>query len=692
MLGLLPLLLQDPLPESGPPRAPEVLVTATVLEEDPLEVPWSVTLLGREELLEGPRTLPEALAAVPSVMVQKTAYGQSSPYIRGFTSYHNVLLVDGIRLNHTAMRSGPNQYWSTVDGFATERLEVVRGPAGVLYGSDAVGGVVNAISAHPPGPSESPAGSLFLRGASAEHGASGRVDFSGTLDGGWGFSGGLSRKSFGDLVAGGATGLQPSTGYEEEDADLRLRRELSGGMTLDFGFQRVFQDDVPRTHKTVDGLSWNGTSPGDELFRLLDQRRQLVWGSLSWKDGGGWADDAELTLSLHRHDQDRNRMKSDGSGNPTGGDLTGFGVDDLGLSARFHSDGGWVWGMEAHDESVDSYKRKTDATGAVTSTSIQGPVADDSRVRTQALYLQREMQAGGWSVLPGIRASWTALNAGRVEDPDTGFSTSLSRDWSALTGGVRFLRPLGSDTAFFAGLSQGFRTPSLHDLTSLDETSVVETPDFDLQPEGFLQAEVGVRGWTRDWDWDVSAWHTVIQDMIVRSPVATTGSTVGKDNADGWVQGTELAFNWRWAPNWSSRFSASMMDGEVEQRLAVDSGVTPFGNLPLVDAPMDRLMPAQAYLSTRWQPGGASWWVEGRAWAMGRADKLSFRDERDTGRIPPGGTPGFLFGTLAAGIDIDDDRRLWVGLENIGNVDYRVHGSGINGPGRNLLATLEVRF
>ena len=128
MLGLLPLLLQDPLPESGPPRAPEVLVTATVLEEDPLEVPWSVTILGREELLEGPRTLPEALAAVPSVMVQKTAYGQSSPYIRGFTSYHNVLLVDGIRLNHTAMRSGPNQYWSTVDGFATERLEVVRGP------------------------------------------------------------------------------------------------------------------------------------------------------------------------------------------------------------------------------------------------------------------------------------------------------------------------------------------------------------------------------------------------------------------------------------------------------------------------------------------------------------------------------------------------------------------------------------
>ena len=77
---------------------------------------------------------------------------------------------------------------------------------------------------------------------------------------------------------------------------------------------------------------------------------------------------------------------------------------------------------------------------------------------------------------------------------------------------------------------------------------------------------------------------------------------------------------------------------------------------------------------------------------MGRADKLSFRDERDIGRIPPGGTPGFLVGTLGAGMNLDDDTVFWVGLENLGNVDYRVHGSGINGPGRNLLATLEVRF
>ena len=79
----------------------------------------------------------------------KTGLGQSSPYIRGLTGYHNVLLVDGIRLNHSAMRSGPNQYWSTVELFGSDRVEALRGTHGVLFGADAVGGIVNSLSSEP---------------------------------------------------------------------------------------------------------------------------------------------------------------------------------------------------------------------------------------------------------------------------------------------------------------------------------------------------------------------------------------------------------------------------------------------------------------------------------------------------------------------------------------------------------------
>ena len=92
------------------------------------------------------RTLPEALGEVPGVLVQKTSNGQGSPFIRGFTGFRNVLLIDGIRLNNSVFRDGPNQYWNTVDTFAASRIEVLKGPASVLYGSDAIGGAVNVLS------------------------------------------------------------------------------------------------------------------------------------------------------------------------------------------------------------------------------------------------------------------------------------------------------------------------------------------------------------------------------------------------------------------------------------------------------------------------------------------------------------------------------------------------------------------
>ena len=111
--------------------------------------PWSINTLETDAIQRTARSLPEALSGIPSIMVQKTALGQSSPYIRGLTGYHNVLLVDGIRLNHSAMRSGPNQYWSTVEMLGADRLEIVRGPNGIIHGADAIGGVVNIISKEP---------------------------------------------------------------------------------------------------------------------------------------------------------------------------------------------------------------------------------------------------------------------------------------------------------------------------------------------------------------------------------------------------------------------------------------------------------------------------------------------------------------------------------------------------------------
>ena len=206
--------------------------------------PWSTDRLKVNRLLHRARTMPEALAGLPSVMVQKTALGQSSPYLRGLTGYHNVLLVDGIRLNHSAMRSGPNQYWSTVEMLGAERIEVVRGPNGIIHGADAIGGVVNALSAQPSFSSEGmvQGGNFFGRLSSAERSWSAGIN--GTVSSrDWFAELSHAERSFGDLEGGKEVGKQVNTGYDSRGTNFRLSRRINEDARMTLGIQRSFMNE-----------------------------------------------------------------------------------------------------------------------------------------------------------------------------------------------------------------------------------------------------------------------------------------------------------------------------------------------------------------------------------------------------------------------------------------------------------------
>ncbi|MEO0416887.1 MAG: Plug domain-containing protein, partial [Verrucomicrobiota bacterium] len=110
-------VIVDSQPEAMPPVLEEELVVtpSRVVETDHAS-PFVVESLDQKTLMErSVRTVPEALERVPGVNVQKTSHGQGSPYVRGLTAYHNLFLIDGIRMNNSSFRSGPNQYWATVD-------------------------------------------------------------------------------------------------------------------------------------------------------------------------------------------------------------------------------------------------------------------------------------------------------------------------------------------------------------------------------------------------------------------------------------------------------------------------------------------------------------------------------------------------------------------------------------------------
>jgi hemoglobin/transferrin/lactoferrin receptor protein len=243
--------------------------------------------------------------------------------------------------------------------------------------------------------------------------------------------------------------------------------------------------------------------------------------------------------------------------------------------------------------------------------------------------------------------------------------------------------------SLFAGVSQGFRAPNLSDLTRLDtaRSNEIETPSVNLDPEQFIAYETGVKVEGDRTFLSASYFYTDINDMIVRTPTGRTidgNEEVTKKNAgDGYVHGIELAAAYEFIDDWTLWGNLTWMDGKVDSYPTSDPEVK--------REPIDRLMPLTATTGLRWNPS-SPFWLETLVTMADKQDDLSTGDKADTQRIPPGGTPGYAVFTLRGGYQLTEQFKLSAALENIGDKNYRIHGSGLNEPGRNLVVAAEYAF
>lgn len=673
--------------------APRV-VTATRDGQDSVATPYSVQLFSGTALRHdlAPRTLPELFDHEPGVMVQKTGYGQGSPYIRGFTGYRNLFLVDNVRLNNSVFRDGPNQYWNTVDPLSLSSVDLVRGPAAVLYGSGAVGGTVSATTRGAEDLREDSDWDrlLYTRLSSAESSHIARAETTKMLAEGLYLSLGYSHRNYGDLRGGSDVGRQRNTGYEEQGWDLKLEyfTEHDGHLTMAHQGFRV--DDAWRTHATIYGIDWKGLTVGSDLRRSFDQERYLTYLQYRQNLASALVDSFHLGVSHQRQSEEQNRLRS--------GDrheIQGFDVDTYGIFAILNSKsplGQLVYGVEYYHDDVSTYRYALNADGSVRSRAIQGPVGDDSSYDTVGLFVQDRFEIGARSELTlGARYEWAEADARRVQNPETGGIMQVSQSWSDLVGSARFTVWLDEqrEKNIFTGISQGFRAPNLSDLTHFNtaRTDEIETPVSDLDAENYVTAEIGFKIDIERLGAQIAYYYTDIDGMIVRTPtgrVIDGSNEVTKRNAgDGYVQGAELSLRYSIRSDLSARMALSWMDGKVD--------TYPSSEAVIEREYMDRLMPPTGSLAIRWRPA-PSYWVEGRVRAAAKADRLSSRDAADTSRIPYGGTPGYAVYDLRAGYVYADALKLGVALENIADTDYRIHGSGVNEAGRNLILTAEVKF
>lgn len=678
-----------------PEQIEEIIITATRTGKPTFDVPNTAYVIKGEDILlrRQSRTLPEVLKETPGVMVQKTSNGQGSPYIRGFTGYHTLLLIDGIRLNNSVFRSGPNQYWNTVDTASISRLEIIEGPGSVLYGSDAVGGTVNVITIGPDMLGEGLAwgGHVHYRFASADHSNIGRLETSGGYMNRFGWSLGVSLKDFGDVRGGDDVGLQEKTGYGESDGDIKLEYYVTPDSYLTFAHQRVSVDDAWRTHKTIYGISWEGTTVGDEKKRVLDQYRELTYLQYHSENRGGLFDVIRASLSYQTMEEDQFRIKSDDKS-----DKEGFDVDTAGAWLQLESPGRfgrWTYGVEYYEDSVDSYLRKYNPDGSLSSVEIQGPVADDSSYDLFGLYVQDDIPLlDSIDLIPGVRYTFARAVAGKVKDPVTGREISFSEDWDSVIGSIRLVYHVDSEDHWnlFGGVMQGFRAPNLSDLSRFDtaRSNEIETPAPGLDPEEFVSYETGVKTQFDNFSAQLTYYYTDIDNMIERTP---TGRIIDgdievtkKNVGDGFIHGFEAGAQYRFQPEFVLFGSVAWTEGLVD--------TYPTSAQVLEREPVSRLMPLTGHLGIRWENPDKVQWVEASCDMADNQDRLSTSDKLDTQRIPPGGTPGYAVFNLRSGWELKDGLIFSVAVENIFNKDYRTHGSGQNEPGINVIMGLDVRF
>jgi hemoglobin/transferrin/lactoferrin receptor protein len=340
---------------------------------------------------------------------------------------------------------------------------------------------------------------------------------------------------------------------------------------------------------------------------------------------------------------------------------------------------------------VGSFLREYDAQGNLTTVRVQGPIADDATHDLWGVFAEDRVQlTPRLEANFGARFNGTRIDAGRVAAPGTGNAFAIANDTSSLAGSGRLL--FSPDDArrwkFFAGASQGIRSPNLSDLTRFDiaEAGQIETPVAQLEPEQFVTMEGGVRGEVGKVAMELIYYYTLIDDLIVRTPtgmtVAGLAEVTKRNSGTGHIHGVEVEAQAALTRSLSVRGLLSWMEGRLKSY--------PTATPVLVEEPVSRLMPITFTGALRWERG--AWSAGATMTVAGKADKLPAHDRVDVERIPPGGTPAYAVYGLHAGWRANRLLRLSAAIENLRNKDYRIHGSGLNEPGRNLVLIARTDF
>lgn len=685
----------------------------------PVHEDRAASVVTRRDLEERlPRSAPDALRYEPGVYVQQTAHGQGSPYLRGLTGQQTIMMFDGIRLNNSTFRQGPNQYFFTVDSRTLQKLEVLRGASSTRHGSDAMGGALLATPIEPSleeGPRKWTAHpKAMLRSGTSDGELGGRAQ----LDLGWrgkvGVFGGVGYRDVGQLRTGGKLlapldgsevkvplfapdGVtQRGTGFRELTADARLVWQATERHRFTLGYYDYRQFDAPRTDRCPPD-----TAPQSECLTYDEQFRTLTYAAFDAREGHPAAETVRWTVSFqNQHERRRLDRGADSKYRYIGRDevyTAGTGVQistkrfqlARGVSLRVS------YGLDAYLDFIESRAWNTYLDVGITSQLSRGQYLDGGKYLTSGLWTEGQLdlfdrltlRAGGRGALVVARAPGDAKSE----------SAAVDRDFGAGVGGGGAALRLIDGVKWLVNLDQGFRAPNMDDLTSRQQTGAgYQGENADLRAEKALSLETGFKVERPRIELALFGFQTAIDGLITRAPFDKADCPPGGDIG---CAGSQTVFR---LTNLEGRSYIRGIDGAVRLFLpegfgaratiayAWGEGPNPVPGGAPTRLPLSRVPPLNGTVEVSWRHAQGFFVASALRWARAQT-RLALSDLSDQ-RIPRGGTPGFAVVDLRAGYRWQPYALVTLVLENLTNAAYRYHGSSVNGAGRSLNVLLELGF
>ncbi len=643
-----------------PPVHEEIQVTATRYEADSFTTPVPISVVSATELGQKlPEKMVDVLKLLPSVDVNGEGPFRGLPVIRGLDSNRVLILVDGQRLNNAREST---QYAGIQPGLVdlslVDRIEVVRGPSSVLYGSDAIGGVINIITKQ----------QAFHQGAFTYNGTAGydygssatsqrgHVDVNGAGERTT-FHLGASAFQADDYTT--PEGKMPNSGMKQRSFDGNMRFLVSDTGVLRFGVEATQTRDV----------GFPGYDPATSGVDISFPRFDRTKFTTSYETGP-FAGLNGLSLNAYYQALTKESIRNFDFGGFFLDNFTRSEIHSVGFNAQSSADLGsanhLTFGLDSYRDTLHDDTTESSPLGSDNNVAV--PDSDQTGV---GVYVQDAIAASqSFQLIVGARGDHYAFVS--HDDPRyTGTPFDVSQ--TAASGNVSARYEVTRNVALTALVGRGFRAPNLQEraffgVATTGDTYILQNPD--LKPETSLNYELGFKVRYDRYSGGFNVYHNNVRDLINTVFLGTDPNT-----------GLQLA-------QFQNIDRSTIQGVEFELQDFISDRVTAFVNASYsrgtddkTGEPLALIAPVKAVLGARYQV--QRYWGELTTRMVGRQD-----------RVAPGytATPGFATIDVRGGLDFANGFRVEGAVENVGDVAYHEPFNTFLEPGRNVKVSVGYRF